>query len=98
MRQIKKLRIMGIKIILTKENIIFPCGTNLKDELGWWENDTIYIYNNQLNGWEKLGILLHEFVEMVLVEKLHFSKKQAHFIANIFEFIFTLGKCTDQVW
>lgn len=98
MKKNRKLKIIGIEIILTNENIVFEDGINLKDETGWWENNKIYIYTQGLKSLQKFGILTHELVEMLLVKKLYFRENLAHFIANIFEFIITLGKPVNQVW
>ncbi|MEO0233445.1 MAG: hypothetical protein ABIN15_05270 [candidate division WOR-3 bacterium] len=98
MKKVKRLKILGIEIILSGENIIFDSETNLKDELGFWEENKIYIYKEGLNTLQKFGIFIHEFVEFILEKKFHLPHNLAHFIANIFEFILTFGKAAEQVW
>jgi len=91
----KKVLTFPFRVILSEEDIrlVDEKGDTymLSKELGWWDNRAIYIYKPGLSGIEKLGILLHEIIEMFL-EKLFVSHKIAHFVANVFEMIFTLGK------
>jgi len=91
----RKVLTFPFRVILSEEDIRLVDEKGniymLSRELGWWDNKAIYIYKPGLSGIEKLGILLHEIIEMLL-EKLFVPHKIAHFVANVFEMIFTLGK------
>jgi len=66
-------------------------GIDLSEEHGYWDEYGIYIYR-KLPLVYKIGVLIHEFIERILELHFGFSHCFSHRIANIVEYILTLGQ------
>jgi hypothetical protein len=97
----KEYRYGFIKIILTDEDLVFYDEgeeVHLAEETSWWdESGWVYIYEPELSRLQKVGVGVHEFVEMVLIKKLKMPRNWAHRVANVLEYIVSLGKA-DLYW
>lgn len=94
---IKRLKVLNLTVFLTDEDRVMVGEDGeevwLSEELGWWDkNNVIWIWVKDLKWYEKLGIGVHEFVELVLEGKLGLKHELAHKIANMVEKVFTFGK------
>ena len=68
---------------------------DLVDETGGWAYNTIYVYMPAMkNVVEVFGIIVHEFVEMILEANLRMDGHFAHQVANVAEFVLTMGQTT----
>lgn len=83
-----------VTVIVCYDDIVLDSeGTRLSQETGWWDyRGIIYIWGPELSRMQKLGIGIHEFVEMVLESKLRMPHSWSHFVSNVLEFVFTLGR------
>lgn len=88
---IRKIK-FPLHIILTDEDIYFPQDKVwLSKEQGYWERNRIYIYTRNSCSIVKWSIFIHELIEMILEKNFKIPHKFSHQIANIFEFLLTLG-------
>lgn len=82
------LKIVHIFLISGKDYVMYS-----KGETGWWyDNGLILVFTEGLSRLQILGVAIHETIEYLLESKLKFRHWVAHFIANIFEFCFSLGQ------
>lgn len=93
----KKINVLGLTICLTDKDRVMVDEEGeeilLSEELGWWDkNNVIWIWIKDLKWYEKLGVGVHEFVELILEGKLGLEHRIAHKVANTVETIITLGK------
>lgn len=88
-----------LKVVLTSRDYEFVDEVDgervrLSEETGWWTRDgKIYVYLPSCETMrEMIGVVVHEWLERLLVVKLGISRMWAHRVANIVEKIVSLGK------
>jgi len=78
-------------------------GSWLSEETGWWYPDgRILVYKPGNSFLQRIGIAVHECLEYIMIMKLNWIRNISHFIANVFEFVISLGTANQswarQVW
>lgn len=87
-----------VTVIVCYEDLVMDSeGARLSYETGWWDyRGIVWIWGPEISRMGKLGIGVHESVEMVLEGKLGMPHRWGHFVANILEYVISLGKSKPE--
>lgn len=73
-------------------------GAWLSKQTGWWFPDgRILIWTKDQPKLRQIGVAVHEGLEYIMIWKGGFNGNVVHWIANIFEFVASLGRA-DLSW